>query len=1280
MSLTDTFKPQNVAKDRDDRGNELDLISDEVSRMPPASSVNTSPNDQQLQEIDDQQDVRIAQGELDSSVFDTIGSGLLNQNPNALPDDKADASVFDSIGSALDPEVKLDGNIFDSVGSGLGLSTSPVDPYALQEEPDHVAALMPKGIEPGSYSPDDLVTNDRLYNSILPHMIDRHGIKRINAASREEVVDMFLNNRRGVAMSGNSVRVLAEVDYVSGISEDKEKLRNAGVAYTIYENMAGITSDEYGWGELAQSSWDVVRGVVLDPVNVFTMGIGKVVSGLTAKTGTELIKRHITKQIQKEFAAGSSKEVIMKKSQNMYNLAARVAERSTLRSIEKSTEAYAHPAFKKLATKSALHEIGAVTAAEAAAGGAAELLYQGTLMDTGVIGEYNPASVGLAALGSVLMGGIAAARVGTRGWSKQGLAHQEIKNPDLTDVKKEFMGSYREFIDRVAAEQNVVTDVASSTKTALDATKTSDANLTDFFNEVLYGRNNSKGETEFIGMSEALRTSGWNYYDRFTGDRFFNALTDQVRKVIKKKDIDFLIEHYSTPQGNKLSSSSFTDVKGNPLKNRNPTPREFTDHMVRNISESASSLNKLSQASNKMTKEPDLKTTEGVEEVVKNGIIDTSYSKPSVLDEFIGAKSQAAMTGVMDWQDRYVRSLVTHYGTSQLNVIGWGISSGMGSASDILQAVAHLGIGGMKSATGGDASRHYSHASGLIKSNLNRVRIMLDPDMSQRSFDSYMSKATQAFERINKTQGGGVDADYSVEKILGRGFVGGKVDDIIDVSQFLTFVRFQDSLTKSQEGLFQLDKAFRLKYNKSFDEFLKWDKAAEMMADPAHMKLEKDVVRKIMRHTFSETYSGTDKIGRVAGVLENARRIPFVGMMIPFGKFMNNTVAFTARNAPGVNVLLKAFGGKFDDASYGELFANAAVTGGLIASFTQIAQQNEEKGLGIYQVENPDGTITNEEFKYPKNLFMALGALMNIKYVKKEPVPDELLERIGSEYFFGSATRGITKSGEQILEVLKGFLQDEAQSSKDAASKFGATVGGQLIAGFTRPLQPVDMVAGLVFGIDQTPRNTREGNLLAGKSLAYTSNLAQILTGRFDMGDKVTATGGVAKSKLGVSFGSRIVQNTDTERVMYQLYEHTWDKGLAASVKDLAPEASSAYELRLFDEMEGIATAALQDPVWTSMSIEDKRKYWAEEVKLRTTRALIKLSQDFSHLPQNTFDSQIDLVTSVSADRIREGIRDMGYDKELNELTDYEIRLLKIKLDTADPLPDELPAFTLWGD
>ena len=1281
MSLTDTFKPQNVAKDRDDRGNELDLIDEELSRMPPASSVNTSPSDQQLQEIEDKEDVRIAQDELDSNVFNSIGSGLINHNSNALPEDSLDSNVFDSIGSALAPEVKLDENVFDSIGSGLGLSTVP-EGYEPQDDADHVVALMPKGVEPGSYSPDDLITNDNIYNSILPHMIDRHGIRRINAASREEVVDMFLNNRRGVAMAGNSVRVLAEVDYIAGISGDKEKLKNAGVAYTVYENMAGITSDEYGWGELAQSSWDVTRGVILDPLNMFTLGMGKIASGLTAKVGTQLINKHLTKQIQRELLSGKSKEAILKKSRDMFNLSNRVAERSTIRTIEQSTKAYSKPAIKKLATKSALNEIATVTAAESVAGGAAEALYQGTLIDTGVIDEYNVSSIGLAALGSVLIGGIAAARVGTRGWSNQSLAHQKIKEPNLSEAPKEFIGTYKDFIKRIAKEEGVVTDIHDGSGLSKAATTTSEDNLTPFFNEFLYGRKNAEGtDNEFTGMSEVLRGQGWSWYERFEGDRFFNALTDNIRKVLKQEDINEILDIYRTPRGEKLDVTKWTDFSGKPIKGRNPTPREFTDLLVRNISEQASAMGKLSNASriSKIdNKTPNLADEVDLDKTVK-AIIDTDYAGPGELDGLIGLKAQSALKGVMDWQDRYVRSLVTHYGTSQLNVIGWGISSGMGSASDILQAVAHLGIGGMKSAVGGDSGKHYSHASGLIRSNLDRVKMLFDPDMTQEAFNSYLTKATQAFERINKTQGGGVDADYSVEKILGRGFIGGKVDDLIDISQFLTFVRFQDSFTKSQEGMFQLNKAFRLKYNKSFNEFLEWDQAPKMLADPAHKELEKRVVKKIMRHTFSETYSGTDKIGTIAGVLEKARRIPFVGLMVPFGKFMNNTVAFTARNTPGMNVLLK-MGGKFDDSSYGELWANAAVTGGLIASFTQIAQENERKGLSIYQVENPDGTITNEEFKYPKNLFMALGALMNIKYVKGEPVPDELLQRIGSEYFFGSATRGITKSGDQILEVIKGLLQDESQSAKDAAGKFGATIGGQIAAGFTRPLQPVDMVAGLVFGVDQTPRNTREGNLLAGKALAYTSNLAQILTGRFDMGDKITATGGVAKTKLGVSLGSRIDQVTNTERAMYAMYEHTWDKGLAASMKDLAPEASNAYELRLFEQMEDMATIALQDETWLAMSIEDKRKYWTEEVKLRTTRALISLSQDYSNHPQDTFARQIELVTTRSSDSIKEGLSDLGLDKNLNELTNFEILTLSNLIDSKDPVPDELPAFSYWGD
>ena len=53
---------------------------------------------------------------------------------------------------------------------------------------------------------------------------------------------------------------------------------------------------------------------------------------------------------------------------------------------------------------------------------------------------------------------------------------------------------------------------------------------------------------------------------------------------------------------------------------------------------------------------------------------------------------------------------------------------------------------------------------------------------------------------------------------------------------------------------------------------------------------------------------GRGTIGLVAGGLEDMRNLPGLGMMVPFGRFFNNTIAFMGKNAPGVNLILKGAG------------------------------------------------------------------------------------------------------------------------------------------------------------------------------------------------------------------------------------------------------------------------------------------------------------------------------------------------------------------------------------
>jgi len=63
--------------------------------------------------------------------------------------------------------------------------------------------------EAGTYSQDDMV-GDSIYPIIEDYMLDRYGTQSVQGRSKEDVVDMYLNNRRGVSV-GYTVRGLSEM-------------------------------------------------------------------------------------------------------------------------------------------------------------------------------------------------------------------------------------------------------------------------------------------------------------------------------------------------------------------------------------------------------------------------------------------------------------------------------------------------------------------------------------------------------------------------------------------------------------------------------------------------------------------------------------------------------------------------------------------------------------------------------------------------------------------------------------------------------------------------------------------------------------------------------------------------------------------------------------------------------------------------------------------------------------------------------------------------------------
>ena len=103
-------------------------------------------------------------------------------------------------------ENKIEDNVFGDIMEGYQQSNVPKDKVnvfgdimegylPVSEKP--IVKILP---EAGTYSQDDMAQDDVMFSIIKDYMDDRYGKERFKEDSREELVDRFLNNRRGVSV------------------------------------------------------------------------------------------------------------------------------------------------------------------------------------------------------------------------------------------------------------------------------------------------------------------------------------------------------------------------------------------------------------------------------------------------------------------------------------------------------------------------------------------------------------------------------------------------------------------------------------------------------------------------------------------------------------------------------------------------------------------------------------------------------------------------------------------------------------------------------------------------------------------------------------------------------------------------------------------------------------------------------------------------------------------------------------------------------------------------
>lgn len=1121
-----------------------------------------------------------------------------------------------------------------------------------------VQGLLP---EAGTYSQDDMV-DDSIYPFVEEFMLDRYGTQSVKDRSREDVVDMYLNNRRGVSV-GNTVRGLSEMDYINNIQDNPDKTARAAAAYKLYENMAPLYSKETDFGEKVEGTVDFIRSAILDPSNLLAGFLGRAAAGGSIRVGTEVAKRAALDGMKKQPTKQLEKTVSRKIFADGLETARKVSKQKI---NDYAQQTLGKTAKQRLLTKSAIAEVVTVASVDAAIGTGMEYLYQDGLVDVDAQEDINYWSVGIAALGGIVLGGLQVGFIARRGKSDTAVQTVELPEPESEGFLSEASKAIGKYL-----EQDIV-PIGPEWKSKVEGGYTLAKNINlqkgdtpfsaDFAKTLLLGHTKDD-KVVFKGMTQIAYEKGFVWAKRFEGDRFTNWMADIIADV-GDKEARIYLKSIEKAIGNKIT---IRGDDGKIIPRNKVTGKDLGDILAFKLSEAGATLGAAGQSAKQLGLSiSDLELKDLYESAIDAGFVKTKKKpkEPSIISESF-AKNQ----------NRLIRLLVSHPSTSALNVIGWGTNTALQSVSDITLSLLLAGRGTIQKLLGDveKGAKTQQLATNLIKANAQRVSFLFDPDMTYTAFESALQRNSNALEKLNSILPGGVegtnrlltDGKFSVDQKL----LGMKTDAKIDFIQKLTLVQAQDLYTKSQEFLFQMDKKLRMATGKGWNEFYRSPDAAQYMATKEYRNIEASAVDDTLEAIFSKSYKGRDTLGTLAGYLEDARNIPGLGMAIPFGRFFNNTIAFMGKNTPGLNMVLRGVG-YYDSMAKGEAFSRSLVNAGILYTLSNQEIENVKEGLPVYTAIDPmSGQLLDQKYDFPVSAYRMGARILALSRMGESQQAMTMFGQFSQDFGASGLLRNLDTAQRDTLEAIKFMIDPERRDMIKGAEIAGTTLASQFVNPILRPIEPLNIIVGIAAGPDAAPIDRKQNNKLVNNAFRYIDNIIPLFTGERLAEPKQTAAGGKADIQTTKMLGARTINLTDTKRVMARMGLRDFTLDLDKKVKDLAPAAANTYHGIFHDIIEAESSLLLESTWFESLPQEQKLRYWKNDVIPRTK----ELSKSFLRLqssgPDDVTNQQFEIASKYNKKDISKGLKELNLD-DFDELEYEELFILERFLETQKDLQD----------
>lgn len=922
---------------------------------------------------------------------------------------------------------------------------------------------------------------------IRAYMVSRFG-KRYRANGRiddSQVVEDFFDHMR--AFNTNTVSTVTEARHMSKASEaDKVAAKKA---FQLYDATGNVFVNDGLFGAV-DGVKDYVVNIATDPSNyvgALTGGLSRMAAfgvGQTAKAGVrasiaratnEALKkgasREAAKQAGKEAGEAALDKAVKagvkgpqarafkkKMAQREYDLAMRRARLEAREGVKKK--------MKDDAMRRSLYYTG-FTDAGIAAWQDAQI--QGIYMDADAQQEYSYLQTGLSSLlGGV---GVGVQLIGMKQPFKSGFEDARIEADIMAKRDARKIKDPSDFLSMIddKAKKEITEDIIKNVKSwhekvqaGRDQFGLQAATDLTVFKRIILG---STGKGDKDGLVYQL---GKNGYKLSKGETISDALSAVTAMIPEKelKDINKML---------KITGISLGEAAG---------AKESLGNLVAmEANRGGNVLNVMSQASKILNA-----GVLGGHEALGNATQQILQKEAAVID-----RSKIFTYGQNLWR----RLLVSSPATTAINVAGFSQYYVGSSLADVLTGTGYT-VAGL--AIGGDRGKKLRQTGAVYRQMMGQKMLnLMDPYTTHDAYMAFLKENKQARDILFETVSGGVERTgerYGVDITKGPVRV---AETVANAANNIAGVRVQDTFTKSQMFMAELDKVTRIKHGRSY---------MDVMRSGETDLIDEDIVGaaidQTLRSVFSKDYTTDDQLlGTAAKLVEKFSSIPVVGTILPFGRFFNNVVATTYQWTAGGAVDLVSHMVRKDksmkDITMHQAVARSTVGISALNLAASFDEERRQKNLGVYEVEIGQD-IADLKNSYPFSAFLVGGRIWNLMR-QGETIPQELYEELGTQIAVGQFAKD-AQFGNDMMNILDYFLNDsrDPQALAGVAGQFFSKAGGNYLSGYTRPLDAFNKAVGYLADVDtaKDPRQAKGMDQFAQYSTKYVDNLIEAVFGKID--------------------------------------------------------------------------------------------------------------------------------------------------------------------------------------